>query len=666
MSNEISFEVDSLCIPFARERFGKYTLMENQKNLMDSTSRVIIIDSPTSSGKTLGILSKFFSFGDINGFIVYPTNELIDDQLQSIKQYIENIGKKVKINEYEHNPGYIGVFSVDGPDLDSMLEEYKLNAKGSLLNRLFNLRYKRKIILTNPDAIFLLSRAEYKYGIQLFRDLKRNNFRFLALDEFHMYSGVSLANFMVSFTIFGKIIDQLIISTATPPEPKIIGILKKIVGGGHERVPYQMEHGENCSENYRIIRHKTRVRLRIIPSKAKILIGPKDINQILKDTEELYYKYKNDSCEVKVLIIVNSVIFAAELWGRLKERFGEKNVGAVFGLLPKSERKIRDITIGTSAIEVGIDFKTCALIFEATNASSFIQRFGRVSRHMPGEAIGYLCKWDYDVLSRELSNEVHVSYQKLKNVIDRYMDPLRNYADFIESRDFFYFITAYIWRLTGYLLKQRKISKENRVKQYEKALELFSCFKVDSRLVEAIKLVLRNKNHPRYRIIRALEKILFRGSNLYLPAIYNGEIITIGIQDLNKVKISTLDIKKIKFIGLSQQKIRKLKYLAMNNGVDVILKIENIGQNNNIRLWIPQTTKRKKLIILDKKNFGVETNNSKLSRSIKKVLIGELAYITDNKFDWRFTSFKYRGEYIIIGADAILAKWIEKSKNGLF
>jgi len=44
------------------------------------------------------------------------------------------------------------------------------------------------------------------------------------------------------------------------------------------------------------------------------------------------------------------------------------------------------LVIGTSAIEVGIDFQCDYLIFEAGEAASFLQRFGRVGRHKPGVA----------------------------------------------------------------------------------------------------------------------------------------------------------------------------------------------------------------------------------------------------------------------------------------
>src|SRR5205823_3602214 len=58
------------------------------------------------------------------------------------------------------------------------------------------------------------------------------------------------------------------------------------------------------------------------------------------------------------------------------------------GLSARSNRDVRGklLVIGTSAIEVGIDFQADHLLFEAGDAASFMQRFGRIGRHRAGKA----------------------------------------------------------------------------------------------------------------------------------------------------------------------------------------------------------------------------------------------------------------------------------------
>src|SRR5262249_5772500 len=60
------------------------------------------------------------------------------------------------------------------------------------------------------------------------------------------------------------------------------------------------------------------------------------------------------------------------------------SVGENTGFSTRDERResmTKDVLIGTSTIDIGIDFKINLLIFEATEAGNFIQRLGRLGRH---------------------------------------------------------------------------------------------------------------------------------------------------------------------------------------------------------------------------------------------------------------------------------------------
>ena len=89
------------------------------------------------------------------------------------------------------------------------------------------------------------------------------------------------------------------------------------------------------------------------------------------------------------VVILNSVVNAIELEDTLVENgFSRDEIAPIRGLSSRAARDIhgKTLVIGTSAIEVGIDFKCDYLIFEAGDAASFMQRFGRVGRHQPGKA----------------------------------------------------------------------------------------------------------------------------------------------------------------------------------------------------------------------------------------------------------------------------------------
>lgn len=97
-----------------------------------------------------------------------------------------------------------------------------------------------------------------------------------------------------------------------------------------------------------------------------------------------------DDDYLPAVVIVNSVLNAIRLEDRLVESgFPRDSLAIIRGL---SHRAIRDtrgklLALGTSAIEVGVDFRCDYLLFEASEAASFLQRFGRVGRHRAGKAV---------------------------------------------------------------------------------------------------------------------------------------------------------------------------------------------------------------------------------------------------------------------------------------
>jgi CRISPR-associated endonuclease/helicase Cas3 len=89
----------------------------------------------------------------------------------------------------------------------------------------------------------------------------------------------------------------------------------------------------------------------------------------------------------KGAILVNSVATARRLVALLKERLERPygiSIGENTGLTDPQERRRsfeKTILVGTSTIDIGVDFRINYLIFEAYGAGSFIQRFGRLGRH---------------------------------------------------------------------------------------------------------------------------------------------------------------------------------------------------------------------------------------------------------------------------------------------
>jgi CRISPR-associated endonuclease/helicase Cas3 len=97
-----------------------------------------------------------------------------------------------------------------------------------------------------------------------------------------------------------------------------------------------------------------------------------------------FREQRQDSAGAKGVIIANSVATAHRIGEFLKpicEAHGI-SVGLNTGLTPKAERAMDcDLLVGTSTIDVGVDFKISLLIFESRDAASHMQRLGRLGRH---------------------------------------------------------------------------------------------------------------------------------------------------------------------------------------------------------------------------------------------------------------------------------------------
>jgi CRISPR-associated endonuclease/helicase Cas3 len=88
----------------------------------------------------------------------------------------------------------------------------------------------------------------------------------------------------------------------------------------------------------------------------------------------------------KAAILVSSPATARRLLARLSEYFKQHGitVGENTGLTPVEDRADafnKHILVGTSTVDIGVDFHINLLIFEAFSAGSFLQRFGRLGRH---------------------------------------------------------------------------------------------------------------------------------------------------------------------------------------------------------------------------------------------------------------------------------------------
>lgn len=369
----------------------KMPLYSHQCSLLDEWEHndAFILATKTGSGKT-GAATFPIIFHKESAVFVYPTNALIADQESSILSLMKQEGISVRvlspsniIEKYGDEDYHL--LRIDAERLEEYRIALKLKDKGSALLRLIQ-PSRPKILLINPNLLYLIFSLKYgRASAELISHFEA--YKTVVFDEFHLYAGVELAHVLFLIFLvreFGGF-SRVVLLSATPT-PEVLVLLNKLLG-----------EPPLIDSNVITIHTCVGDRIATFPLTFECLnSGPDEVvvcfSYLQKKREELEAARKANSNEefIPGVVILNSVVSAIRLEDLLvKAGWETGKIGVVRGLMSKKERQVggQVVIIGTSAIEVGIDFKAGMLLFEAGDAASFLQRIGRVGRHGPGSAV---------------------------------------------------------------------------------------------------------------------------------------------------------------------------------------------------------------------------------------------------------------------------------------
>ena len=351
----------------------------------------MLLAAKTGTGKTRAAMLPVLKRREW-ALTVYPTNELLRDQVRAAEKFAQeegvntlvwrpDVGKEAGPSERYSRADHILV-PVDGALLDQWQEVMRCKSRGETLRRLLN-PDKPKIVFTNPDILFLI--LGLQYHAEPFEALRR--YETLIMDEFHLYHGVELAHalMMVALARGFEIFQRLILLSATPP-PEVQALLDRAV---RPVVIDSKSESHPAPERWRTAVHAVDVTPLQVTGGDPVEVLLSHLVSLKPELERRRNEIPDDDY-LPAVVIVNSVLSAIRLEDRLVESdFSRDALAIIRGL---SHRAIRDtkgklLAIGTSAIEVGVDFRCDYLLFEAWEAASFLQRFGRVGRHRPGKTI---------------------------------------------------------------------------------------------------------------------------------------------------------------------------------------------------------------------------------------------------------------------------------------
>lgn len=376
---------------------------ETFRALRDPNVDVVLNTAMTGDGKSLAaylpvVLERQYAFG------MYPTIELSRDQARQFEDYLHLFGL---------TPQQIPHLSLWGAELTRLQEKYDFRSRGDFLKERFT---THNVILTNPDIFNLVMNYTYARGSRIFNDQELpyslcTNFDYFVFDEFHVFGMPQIVSALTAMLYIANqsgYPHKFVFSSATMSDTLIemikrSGLRYREISGAYRTDP---------APGYRQVLYPATL----------------NVHQLKKDTTaedwvrehigELVAFWKACAGNAKGAIILNSVVAARRVAHLLAIELALHgiSVGENTGLTDDEQRRVsleKHLVVGTSTIDVGVDFNINLLIFESINAGTFLQRLGRLGRVKRDQAafpryeahalISGKTPWIYERLKKELS-----------------------------------------------------------------------------------------------------------------------------------------------------------------------------------------------------------------------------------------------------------------------
>lgn len=370
--------------------------------LMSGEYDVVFNTAMTGDGKSLAAYLPVLTDAQQHAFGMYPTNELLRDQGRQFDGYLRLFGRTQE---------QVPVDALWGAELTRLQDQYDFRSRGDFLKERFT---NHNVILTNPDIFNLVMNYSYARGSRMFNDQELPyslyiNFDYFVLDEFHIFAIPQIiATVTAMLYINAESKCKFLFSSATMSTTLVEMVKRSGLRFRYIKSDYQSEP----ARDFRQV---------LYPATLNIHKLDKDANAetwVREHVSELVSFWNLCNHNAKGVIIVNSVVAARRIARFLAQELQPYgiSVGENTGLTDDERRREalqRDMVVGTSTIDVGVDFNINLLIFESTNGGTFLQRLGRLGRVRQNESpfpkyqahalMSPNAPWIYDRLEKALA-----------------------------------------------------------------------------------------------------------------------------------------------------------------------------------------------------------------------------------------------------------------------
>lgn len=401
------------------------------------TADIIFNTATTGDGKSLaaslpGLLNPSFRIVSL-----YPTIELVEDQDRSHRDRQKPDGEIEK--------GWHSLFGLNADKRIDRLygEELSRRVCNRGSNRFQELRKaieQKPLILTNPDIFHLIIHHQYQdpaYENSLVPLLMAKFPDLWVFDEFHIFGAHQEAAVLnsLSFIRRSQQRKRRFLFTSATPKPKFV---EQLTAARFKILEIPGNYIDAPAPGYRPILQP--IELEFVQLKQQTVL-----EWLAGHYTEIEATLANETTG-RGLIILNSVAQTGQAVRLLTELLPNVEVREISGRmdcdsrqetqdqLKHSERPV--LVVGTSAVDVGVDFKIHLLIFESSDSATVIQRLGRLGRH-PGfdhyQAIALLpehAPWILAQLEKVIADGATVDRQTLRDAVMKAFDEPQEYESY--------------------------------------------------------------------------------------------------------------------------------------------------------------------------------------------------------------------------------------------
>ena len=330
--------------------------------LNDQTVEIIFNTAMTGDGKSLAAYWRSITEKNYEAIGLYPTNELARDQESQIISYID------KFSTIKPKPN---VNRITG----KILREHEKLSSLSKQTRLISLVESAEIVVSNPDIYHYVFNLFYRRPTQnpdiVFQRLIQN-FKLTIFDEFHIFRSpqiTSVINILLLIRASEGIGKRKFLFLSATPSPLILEMLNR-ANINYKEIKGEYYHADDSNggkpdiSEWRRILHSVKLNFDVVK------MPDKTSEAWVKENFESYIlSFFQQNKGAKGAIIVNSVASAKRLteWLAAKMTQYKFTVISNTGADSESTRKASynaDLLVGTSTIDVGVDFKINFLIFK--------------------------------------------------------------------------------------------------------------------------------------------------------------------------------------------------------------------------------------------------------------------------------------------------------------